>query len=113
MTGNTDEQPWTPTKQQIARAERSISVLRRYGVPMLEDPWLYTSDDEEVTIRTGPEVARRTLVLRAVALRAEGMPQQEVIALVDQAKRWDVVSPKESGFLNDKKPDPEECQQLV
>jgi hypothetical protein len=102
-----------PTKQQIDRARRSISVLRRYAVPMLENPLLYTSDDGEVTLRTGPEVARRALVLWAVALRAEGMPQEEAVALLGKANLWDAASPKETGFLREKDPDPDECQQLV
>jgi uncharacterized protein DUF4272 len=97
----------------MERAQRSISVLRRYAVPMLEDPLLYTCDDAEVTLRTGPEVARRALVLWAVVLRAEGMPQEVAVALIDGADLWGAVSPKEMQFLRDEHPDPDECQQLV
>lgn len=113
MSGNTEEGLWTPTKRQVERAQRSISVLGRYAVPMLETPLLYSCDDAEATLRTGPEVARRALVLWAVALRAEGMPQEEALALMDNANLWDAVSPKEAGFLQEKNLDPDECQQLV
>ena len=113
MTEGSEKQLWTPTKQQRDRALRSISVLRRYGAPILENPVLYTDDDEEATIRDGAEVARRAMVLWAVALRGEGMPREEALDLIDKANLWSTASPVEAEFLRDVDPDPEVCQKMV
>jgi hypothetical protein len=106
------EEVWTPTQRQIARAERSKAVLRRYQVPTYHGP-LFVDDDEEVSVRAGPETAKRVLVLWAVELRAEGMSQEEALGLIDRAGLSDAVSPSEKLFLQESDPNPEECSKLV
>jgi Domain of unknown function (DUF4272) len=113
MAESTEEQPWRPTPLQIERAHRSISILRSRAVPMLENPLLYSSDEGMVKLRSGPEIAIRALVLWAVVLRAEGMPQDETLALMDTAKLWEGASPDEIDFLQDDHPDSGQCERLV
>jgi hypothetical protein len=110
---NAGERSWTPTANQVERARRSLAILERRAVPVLRAPLLYVDDDGQVTLRTGPEVARRALALWAVVLRAENMPADEVGALLDGAGVRDAVTPEEAEFLRDEDPDPDDCQRWV
>lgn len=99
-------------KRQRDRALRSFAQLKRRCVPVYHGP-LFVQDDEEVSRRSAADVARRTLVLWAVELRAEGLPQDEARAIIDGQKLWAYVSPKEKQFLDEKEPSAETCQDLV
>ena len=70
-------------------------------------------DDDEAALQSPQDVARRTLVLWAVELRAEGVAQQETLAIINQHDLWGSVSPEEERFLRDPDPDSEECERLV
>jgi len=70
-------------------------------------------DDDEVTVQTPQDVARRTLVLWAVELRAEGVPKDESRGIIDNLDLWEYVSPQEKRFLNKETPSARECRQLV
>jgi len=94
--------------RQRQRAQRSFEQLKQREVPAFPGP-LFVCDDEEVTLQSASDVARRTLVLWAVVLRAEEMPQQEAFELIEGQKLWDSVSPEEKRFLDDDEPDPQEC----
>ena len=98
--------------QQRQRAERSFRQLKKHNAPVYPGP-LFVDGDEEVELQSAQDVARRTLVLWAIELRAEGMPQDEAIGLIKQLELWDSVSPDEKQFLEDDDPDPDECEQLV
>lgn len=98
--------------RQRQRAERSFEQLKKHNAPVYSGP-LLVDDDEEVKLQSPQDVARRTLVLWAVELRAEGMPQQEAIELIEQLDLWQSVSPEEKRFLENDDPDPAQCQQLV
>jgi hypothetical protein len=74
---------------------------------------LFVDDEHEVELQSPEEVARRTMVLWAVELRAEGVPQEETLGLIEQLDLWTCVSPSEKLFLQNKNPDPDECRQLV
>ena len=74
---------------------------------------LYVDDDEEVALRSGPEVARRMLALWVVVLRAEGMPRQEAWDLIDRLGLREALSPEEEGFLADAEPDPDTSRAYV
>jgi hypothetical protein len=82
------------TPAQRARALRSFAELKRRSVPVYPGP-LLVEDDEQVRVQDAAEVARRAIILWALALRAEGTPQQEVAKLIDRANAWDSVSPSE------------------
>ncbi len=99
-------------ERQRRRALRSFAQFQRRDVPVYPGP-LFVSDDEEVQLQSPQDVARRTLVLWAVELRAEGIPQAEALQLIEGQDLWDSVSPEEKRFLQDDDPDPEESQALV
>ncbi len=98
--------------RQRQRAARSFKQLAKHQVPVFPGP-LFVNDDEEVKLQTPQEVARRTLVLWAVALRGEGIPKDEAVGLIEQQNLWGSVSPEEKQFLEDDDPDPQMCQSLV
>src|SRR5262249_36620976 len=99
-------------ERQRKRALRSFAELRKRSVPAYSGP-LFVEDDNEVRIQSPDEVARRTLVLWAVELRAEGVPQAETLGLIEQLDLWKSVSPSEKAFLENKSPSPDECQWLT
>jgi hypothetical protein len=90
----------------------SFAELRKRSVPVFSGP-LFVDDDNKVKIQSADEVGRRTLVLWAVELRAEGVSQAETLGLIEQLDLWSSVSPSEKAFLENKNPGPEECQRLV
>ena len=99
-------------ERERQRAERSFAELARRKTPVYGGP-LFVDDDDEAKLQSPQDVARRVLVLWAVELRAEGIPQEETLGLIKQLDLWDSVSPEEKRFLQDKEPDPDECQELV
>lgn len=98
--------------RQKDRANRSFTELKKRHAPVLLSP-LFVDDDEEASMQTPPDVARRVLVLWAVELRAEGVPQDEARHIIDTLQLWAYVSPEEKQFLDNKNPSPEESQSLV
>jgi hypothetical protein len=82
------------TPAQRARALRSFAELKQRSVPVYPGR-LLVEDDDQVRLQDAAEVARRAIILWALALRAEGTPQEEVAALIDKADAWDSVSPSE------------------
>jgi hypothetical protein len=113
MTTYPSPETWEhANERQSARASRSLAELRIRQVPVYPGP-LFVEDDNEVKLQSPQDVARRTLVLWAVELRAEGIPQDEALEVIDQLQLWDSVSPEERRFLLDDDPSPDECQRLV
>ncbi len=100
------------TPKQKERVERSFVQLKKRQVPVYHGP-LFGDDDAEANIQTPQNVARRTLVLWSVELRAEGLPIEEVREILDTLELWESVSPEELRFLNEESPSPDECQQLI
>jgi hypothetical protein len=98
-------------ERQRARALRSFAELEKRSVPVYSGP-LFVEDDE-VKIQAPDEVARRTMVLWAVELRAEGIPHAETLGIIEQLDLWKSVSPSEKAFLENKSPSADECQRLV
>jgi Domain of unknown function (DUF4272) len=97
---------------QRERALRSFAELRKQSVPVFTGP-LFVDDENAVQIQPPVEVARRTMILWAVALRAEGVPKAETLEIIEQQNLWNSVSPSERAFLENENPSPEECQSLV
>jgi hypothetical protein len=77
--------------RQRQRAKRSIKQLKKRSAPVYSCP-LFVDDDEEVKLQSPQDVARRTLVLSSVELRAEGVPKKEALDLIEQLALWDNVS---------------------
>lgn len=99
-------------ERQRNRAIRSFAELRKRSVPAYFGP-LFVADDNEVKLQSPDEVARRTMVLWAVELRAEGVPRAETLGLIEQLNLWSSVIPAEKAFLENNNPGPDECQRLV
>jgi len=91
-------------KSEKAAAELGIRVLP--SLPPI-------AADEEVVMRSPSEIARRALCLWAVAVRGEGLEQEEARAIIDQAQLWDWVTPKEKAFLDQEDPTPHERTQFA
>ncbi len=106
---------WQPTANQHLRAIRSRALLEARRLPMWGDAskCLYVQDDAEVEVQSPQEVAKRTLVLWAVELRAEGLGQKESHQIISTLGLWPALSPEEKKFLNDPDPDPDLCRSLV
>jgi len=98
--------------RQKDRANRSFTELTKRHVPVYQGP-LFVDDDEEVSVQSPQHAASRVLVLWAVALRAEGAPQDEARHIIDNLQLWAHVSPLEQQFLDKRNPSPEESQKLV
>lgn len=98
--------------RQRKRALRSFAELRKRSVPVYPGP-LFVDDENDVKIQPPDEVARRTMVLWAVELRAEGVPQAETLEIIERLDLWNSVSPLEKEFLENENPSADECQRLV
>ena len=92
-------------ERQRARARRTFAELQKRSAPAYSGP-LFVDDDDEVELQQPDEAARRALVLWAVELRAEGMPQDEAIGLIEHLDLWKSVSPSEKAFLESESPSP-------
>jgi hypothetical protein len=103
---------FTPTTNQHERFRRSIAVLDAKRIPRLSMP-LYTEDDAEVVPRTAEDAARRILILWAIALCAEGMPQREALEMLDRRQLWPWVSPEETRYIRDPNPTPHQSAAFV
>ncbi|MEM1207162.1 MAG: DUF4272 domain-containing protein, partial [Acidobacteriota bacterium] len=103
------------TERQRARRERSKGLLRSKAVPEVQGIELFVDDDEEARLREPRDVARRVLVLLVVALRAEGLPMEQLERVLKN-EHYDLdgtLSPEEKDFLAAEEPDPSEAQMLV
>ena len=100
------------SEQQAARAARSFAELKKRRVPVYDGP-LFVADDDAANLQTAQDVARRTLVLWAVELRAEGTPQEEAKGIIEEMNLWDSVSDEERTFLDNPAPTEGESARLV
>lgn len=100
------------SERQKRRAARSFVELQERSVPVYPGP-LFVDDDEEVEPQSPEDVARRVLVLWAVVLRANGVPQAEALEPIEKFGLWKSVNPAEQAFLNDPSPSPEDCQRRM
>src|SRR5215475_7425833 len=85
------------------RKKRSEKLLKKQGIPI--NPSLPAIEaEEEATLRSAKDMAIRAVGLCAVALRGEGLKQQEVINLLNGKDVWASATPEEKTFLQKKKP---------
>ena len=101
-----------PTEAQLARAERSLAILRGRKVPCEPDP-PWAPDDDRVMLRSPRDVARRTLVLLAVVQRAEATPRDFLLKKMRKQDLWDAANPGERTFLECKFPQEELSRSLA
>jgi len=85
------------------RKKRSEELLKILGIPI--DPSLPPIEsEEETTPPSAKDMAKRAVGFCAVALRGEGLKQQEVISLLNGKDVWASATPEEKKFLLKKKP---------
>jgi hypothetical protein len=86
-----------------ARKARSIAILKKEGVPFIEHlPLIET--EAEAKRRTTEEVALRSIALCIVAVKGEGIENEEIEKLVKRYQIADSFSPKERKFIDNPKP---------
>jgi hypothetical protein len=86
-----------------ARKARSIAILKKEGVPFIEHlPVIET--EAEAKRRTTEEVALRAIALCIVAVKGEGLEQEEIGKLVKKYAVADAFSPKERTFIEAREP---------
>jgi hypothetical protein len=86
-----------------ARKARSIAILKKEGVPFLQElPLLET--EAEAKRRTTEEVALRAIALCIVALKGEGLENEEIDKLVKKYAITDAFSSKERRFIEARGP---------
>jgi hypothetical protein len=99
-----DPYTWTHlTTRQQDRAAKSFAVLKRRQVPVYWGPFA-TEDEEETTLQSAADVARRLLVIWTVTLHAEGVPEQQTNRILEQFELHDAVSPEEKVFIANDNP---------
>lgn len=103
---------WTyANARQKSRAARSFTQLRKRLAPVYQGP-LFVDDEEQVRLQSAQDVARRLLVLWVVVLRSEGVPLEEVSAILDRHDLRSYISSEEKEFLQTADPDPDTCRRL-
>lgn len=89
--------------EALQRKSRSEQVLKVEGVPVNKFlPVIET--EKEAKHRTKEEVAYRTMALLVVALKGEGLEQQDIEKLVRDYQLTGYFSPEESAFIKDISP---------
>jgi hypothetical protein len=111
--GGRDEDATLPDlPSALARKVRTEEELRRRDVPVNEG-LPATNADEEAVLRPAAEVARRAVVLCAVAARGEVLEREKAVGFLEQAGLWQEATPKEQVFLNDPQPGRQDVTQFT
>jgi len=86
-----------------ARRERSVTVLRKEGVPYVEHlPLIETA--AEIKPRSTEEVALRAIALAVVAVKGETLDQKLALELVERFDIRSALSPDERAFIDNPTP---------
>jgi hypothetical protein len=89
--------------EALKRRARSIAILKKEKVPHLEAlPVIETAADSKR--RTTEDVAERAMALCVVAVKGEGLEQEEILKLIRKFKLEQSFTPKEKKFIDDPKP---------
>lgn len=87
----------------LDRKQRSEAMLREESVPFI--PHLPCIEDEETTqIRSLEEVAWRAMALNIVAVKGEGLEQEQILGVIDRYQLMQAFTPKERDFILDENP---------
>jgi hypothetical protein len=89
--------------EAFERKRRSEAICRREGVPFLSSLPVI-EDKSNANIRTVEEVAWRAMALCLVAVKGEGLEQEEVLSVLEDYELEPVLTPKERIFIFDSKP---------
>ncbi len=91
------------SQKVLERKHRSEEICKFEDVPI--NPHLPVIEDETTAkIRNIEEVAWRTMALCIVAVKGEGLEQDEILKIVEEYKTQDAFTRKEKEFIYDKNP---------
>ncbi|MGH9875716.1 MAG: DUF4272 domain-containing protein [Pyrinomonadaceae bacterium] len=96
----------------LERKRKSEAILLEEGVPFASHLPV-VENEETAQIRDHKEVAWRAMALNIVACKGEGLEQSRVLALIDQYKLTDVLTPNELHFILSDAPSEHERKQFV
>ena len=94
------------TKISISSAKRkfrSEQILSKYDVPINKN-LPYIEDEHEALVRSKEEIAKRAIALLTVAVKANGVNQEDIDGIVETYDLESVLSPNEVKFINDESP---------
>lgn len=88
-------------KEELSRKEKSEEILKKEDIKInFNLPHIET--DEETTLRTSEEIAKRVTVLAVTNLIAfDSIEPEEAIDYLKDCDLWDYTTPGEKDFLND------------
>lgn len=98
------------SSNQRNRTLRTFGELQKRSIPVFSGP-LVVEDDEDVVLQPPQEVAKRVMVLFAVALKANRVPEEVPRRIMNTLDLWSAASPNETKFLNHENPRESECLQ--
>lgn len=101
------------TEDQRARYVRVRKLLEKYGVPEPTMKRCWVDDEDQVTLRTPREVARRVLALHAVVCIARGRDRENTMTELRAAEAEGALSDMERQFLAKRDPPEDERQQMI
>ena len=96
-----------PSTEAIERKKRSIEMLKKEGVPVI-DQLPVIEDSTEAKKRTAEDIAQRAIAVVIAAVKGEGLDQATVASLVKKYGADKFFSPEESKFIKDPKPTQED-----
>jgi len=96
-----------PSKEAIERRIRSITRLKKEGVPTI-DHLPVIEDSKGAKTRTVDEIAKRTIAVCLTAVKATGLDQATVETLVQNFGAEKFFSPKEAAFIKNPNPTQQE-----
>lgn len=98
-----DRESSPPSKEALERKARSITLLRKDGVPVIDH--LPVIDDSQKAKKRGPEeIAHRSIAVCITALKGEGLDQAAVNSLVAKFGADKFFSAEEAAFIKDPAP---------
>lgn len=98
-----------PSEEARARKAKSISRLKKEGVPIL-DHLPIIEDSKEVKKRKKEVLAKRAIAITLTAVKGEGLEQEVIDGLVEKFGADDFFSPEESAFI--KNPNPTQKERI-
>lgn len=100
-----------PSKEAIERKARSITRLRKEGVPTI-DHLPFIEDSKEAKTRTAEEIAKRAIAVCLAAVKGEGLDQATIDSLVQKFGADKFFSPEEAAFIKSPNPTQQERVQF-
>jgi hypothetical protein len=92
-----------PSNEASDRKARSISRLRKEGVPAI-DHLPVIEDSKSAKTRTAEEIANRAIAVCLTAAKGEGIEQETIDSLVKKFGAEKFFSPKEAAFIKNPNP---------